>query len=1187
MRMTRVVWRRTLRAAAVAAAVQSTLAATVALFPRIADAAPVTWVGGNADWIEGGSTALWNPADEPDFDDTAIFNTGNSVNLGSNNSVLGLTMSGGIDLNTNNFTLAVDGLAQLSGANTNLVVGGAGSLLLADFITINSGANVELNGGTIQINDESGNGLLDINAGGALVGHGTLTMGDAVGVATTLIVNDGAITARRAPLVLLGPPQVGTLTLAATDVDTRIDLDGAGEAGVVNVNRNQTLNVNIQMSDAFNGTINLFQDATLSVSTAWGLGTAGTINVDNGFVDSPSPLPDIPAGIATITGATFTQSSGTINVVDTDGTLVIPGRFNMTGGTFNNNGHTIFNGIANIETTATFNMGPSGSDLTVGANADVTINQNSFNLDGTAPGTVITVQQGGVLTLALGDYDNDSATNVFDATITLSGGLIDLTTADAEFVMGGVLNMNSVPGGIAGWLGEPVDIGNDAGALDAKVNVTGTGGATAQIGAQIDFNSDADVNVAAGGNLTFLTASTVNFHTVNGANNARFTGAGTIEFNGAVNVVEAVTLDMSGGTVDLDGFDSVGETINVDAPFTINAATLSSFGRANGVGTNLLDVNNSAGTGVLTVNLDNPTSEWTLNAPGVMNLVNDNTAATLLAGSAVNLNGTLNVAGDVRVTSRVDIAGIVNINTAAEPLRLAGGDATNNPNTIAGGTISGAGVLGADDGKVLRGFGTINTGIDFDGSARFQADNGTLTINGAILDAGTVGTADVDGILHVTNAWNTNVTTGVQLNGGRLSGGTITNDATAGISGHGLVTARVINNSQLFASLGDTLIFQTAANDNDWDGTTNAGEIEATQANIELRDAGAAFGFTGMVRATNNHTAFANGFALDFNPGSTLVLATGGTYRANSSTDIGGVVSVGTGGATIEVEINNFLSFESGSATTLNSNLRLVNNNIIIEAGATFSGTGALVIPDGSHMVGENLSSIGVLLDMRGAMRPGNSQGIGRVNLFDFQQSDSSELFIELTGTSLNAFDRLVASGDVVVDGFLSLDIDDISPGVPFVPVLGNTFNIITGNTVTGEFDYADVSGMPAGLAFRIEYLSNAVQLQVVTKPIFSADFDDDGDVDVTDLEIWRGAYDLNQLGDADGDNDSDGADLILWQRQFGSSPGSGASPGSETAVPEPSSLAGLLMACFACARPLGRHRRRAARASNQGGSAL
>ena len=69
------------------------------------------------------------------------------------------------------------------------------------------------------------------------------------------------------------------------------------------------------------------------------------------------------------------------------------------------------------------------------------------------------------------------------------------------------------------------------------------------------------------------------------------------------------------------------------------------------------------------------------------------------------------------------------------------------------------------------------------------------------------------------------MTTGVQLRGGTLSGGTITNDVAAGISGHGMVTARVINNTQLLASIGDTLIFQTAGNDNDWDGSTNTGEI--------------------------------------------------------------------------------------------------------------------------------------------------------------------------------------------------------------------------------------------------------------------------------------------------------------------------------------------------------------------------
>jgi hypothetical protein len=74
----------------------------------------------------------------------------------------------------------------------------------------------------------------------------------------------------------------------------------------------------------------------------------------------------------------------------------------------------------------------------------------------------------------------------------------------------------------------------------------------------------------------------------------------------------------------------------------------------------------------------------------------------------------------------------------------------------------------------------------------------------------------------------------------------------------------------------------------------------------------------------------------------------------------------------------------------------------------------------------------------------------------------------------------------------------------------------------------------------------------VVNEPLFSADFDDDGDVDPTDLAIWDGAYDLNQLGDADGDNDSDGNDFLTWQRQVSSVP---AVPAAAV-VPEPSSTA-------------------------------
>ena len=146
-----------------------------------------------------------------------------------------------------------------------------------------------------------------------------------------------------------------------------------------------------------------------------------------------------PAGTATIAGGGADSIRRTITVVDTDGTLQFDAPFTMNSGAFNNNGHTIFNSDATVAAAATFTMGATGSDLTVGPDAEVTITQNSFNLDGGVAGeTVITVNEGGTLTLDLGDYDNDTATNSFDGVINLnSGGTFDVNVADPRFVMNG------------------------------------------------------------------------------------------------------------------------------------------------------------------------------------------------------------------------------------------------------------------------------------------------------------------------------------------------------------------------------------------------------------------------------------------------------------------------------------------------------------------------------------------------------------------------------------------------------------------------------------------------------------------------------------------------------------------------------------------------------------------------------
>ncbi len=1126
----------------------------------IPDASALSFASSTAELIVSGSLVVNEAAgnfnwDGPGTATTTVEGTGslslivNFVDSADNTYGGTLNLNDGGDLTVNN---AINSWQAAGTVNKN----GAGtSSINGDEFAVTGDLNV--NAGTLDVNADAIFGSTSdvVIAAGSTALMATTQIFNGADVTVNGTLSLGVASILEAPASLTGTGlfrfnSSSTVTANAVVNTTSFDWDGTGAGTTHTINNGVVFTVNSTIWDA--------DDASPGVDDNINLGGNGAQiivnNVASWTMARTLNANTAMAGTATIGGTSPFILEGALAVLNVDGNLDITSVV-----TFGASSTTSIDAGMELDlgTSAGYEggtIGGLGTFLPASANfvtANSTINATTIDFD--AGGWVI--QNNALLTVNVTDYETGIVTNTFDATISLNDGDISVTTGDAEFVMDGVLNMNStIDGQVVTWSGEPLDIGNDAGVLDADLNVTGT--QQSQIGAPVDFNSDADVDVAAGATLAFL--STVNFDTVNAANNAQFTGAGTIAFSAGVNVNEAVTLNMVGGTVDLDGLDNFGDFVNIDAPLAINAATMASFGRTNGGGVaNTLDVNNSVGTGALTVNLDNAADEWTLNAEGVINLVNDNAAAVLLAGSDVNLNGTVNVTGDVQTNARVDIGGTVNLNTAAEPLRLNGGSNLTDFNTIAGGTVNGPGVLNAPSARALHGHGTINANVDFDGSSNLLADDGTLTLNGAILDVNLIGTNDDDAILQVTNAWNTNVAQALTIRGGEVRGGTITNDAAGGILGDGLLSARVINNTMLAAGNDLHLIVETAGDDNDWDGTTNTGMLVANfNRTLEIRDTGAAFGFGGTVSATDGGRVYASGFGLDFNPGSTLSL-TAATFQADESTDLGGTVTIGAGlQSTIQVQNNRFLSFETGSATTLNGNLQLVNNNIIIEAGATFSGGGALVVPDGSHLVADNLANVGVLVDMQGAFRPGNSEGIGRIDLFDYQQADTSELFVEIAGTALNAFDRLVLSGDAVLDGYLNIDIDG-----GFIPALGNTFNIISANTVTGQFNNIDVSGMPDGLTFHVNYLANAVQLQVVNTPLFSADFDEDGDVDATDLTIWKGAYDLNQLGDADGDNDSDGADFLVWQQQLGSHPAVAA----QTAVPEPgTALLSGLVAFFA-----------------------
>jgi hypothetical protein len=401
---------------------QFTVGLLAALAPLVGDragAATLTWIGGNVDWVDAIGTANWSPADEPDPDDAVIFNTANTVNLGSNNSILSLALSTGISLNTNNFDLTIDGLLQLVDAGTDLTIGDKTSVVLADFVTINSAARILIEGGVLGIADETATGLLDINAGGTLSGQGTISLNDGLLAVTTLLVNDGTLAAGA---FSLGMPAAGTLTInAITAASARLDLDGGGN-GVVTVGRNQLLDLNVPLLDAFSGDLNLSHASTIDMSTAWSIDAGSTLDADNGAVAAPFP---IAANTSYLAGAAFTQTGGIITVVDTDGTLQFDAPFTQSGGDLVNNGLIVFNADATIGVGANFTNPTDNSSLTVSSGATVTVNQANFNADGNGTAAnQITINSGSRLSLELGAGADESLTGP----VILNGGTLDVTT---------------------------------------------------------------------------------------------------------------------------------------------------------------------------------------------------------------------------------------------------------------------------------------------------------------------------------------------------------------------------------------------------------------------------------------------------------------------------------------------------------------------------------------------------------------------------------------------------------------------------------------------------------------------------------------------------------------------------------------------------------------------------------------
>ncbi len=447
-------------------------------------------------------------------------------------------------------------------------------------------------------------------------------------------------------------------------------------------------------------------------------------------------------------GAALDMGGGTAQI-DNDLTLHPGGDLRGSGtvevrGSLNNNGT-----ISVTEGTQTL------SNLGTGA----------FDLDGTSENGVLIVS---------GDLEahlvvDGPLTDAFDGTMHVNAG-------SATFTQG----WNLGPGGTL-YLNEGSTVGGSYMVAGGRIEVNGS----ATVSSRVFFQPTADVVISEASRLD-LKGST-RFR------GGSYTGTGTIRQNDWAWV--GGETEMAVARYDMDGI-SEDTTITIDAPFRLDVDTIDIANNRFDGTINIYESGLSGGDfahGRLDVNTD--AGYWIMN--GTMNLNAPSFPGFLyyypmLTGSRVEVNGTINADGRLRIDSTITLGvfGEINTDDAATVVMLAG----VGVNEIRGGRIFGPGVIAAADGTTLAGSGMITAGVDFHGNSRLLAESGVLNVYGEIRDVGTIGTANDSGVLYVLDPWNTAVASNrLGLDGGEVQGGTITNDGFT--RGRGTIVADFVNNT--------------------------------------------------------------------------------------------------------------------------------------------------------------------------------------------------------------------------------------------------------------------------------------------------------------------------------------------------------------------------------------------------------
>ncbi|MGD1017975.1 MAG: autotransporter-associated beta strand repeat-containing protein [Verrucomicrobiia bacterium] len=944
---------------------------------------------------------------------TPAWNNNGTVSIASGGAVTG-----------GNFTNLSSGTVTNLGAINTLLVN-QGSVVLGGSVSNfqqAKGTNVISGRGTVTGTATISGGLFDLNGG--TYSNGLMVLGG-TGVLTSSVANatfngglSNAATVYLSQGVTFNGPVTSMATFTWQGAINNTYVQGAGTnllTGNATITGGVTVNGGVVNLNGYNETTDGLNGNGGTIDNNGGGASTLTIGMNNGG--------------GTYSGV-ITNGTGTIALVKNGtGSETLSGNNGYTGGTTINSGTILAGsstplGTGNVVVNGTFDVGSqsptigglsgSGSINMSGESGNETLIVGGNNAGGTFSGIISDSSSDYQLGLTKVGTGTEvlSGNNVYYGATTVSGGALQLASSTAlgnTAYLGGVTVSNGAALQLSnnitisgGTYGSPALTLNGTGISNggALENVSGnnTYGGAITLGSATRINSDSGLltlsSFGSGGNFaltiggagnTLITAAlpgTVNsltkdgtgVLTLSGANayvGATTISAGTLKLGAnnvipdaptsAGNVTDNGTLDMGGfsdainglsgsGTVDNSGGGTSTLTVGNNNATSVFAGTIQ-----NTSGTLALA---KTGTGVLTLSGTNTYGGATTVSQGVLQLgssggLSSNSAVSVSSGGTLDLNGQAGTARTVTISSGGGLTNGVAGASLNNGLTNAG-TVFVSANTFFNGPVTNTGAMFFQ--------GAISNALINSGSFNLN-NNATLTV--APVNKGTINVAA--STLTVNPDWANPGT--VQLGGGVLTGGNLTNNSGASVAGFGTVSNQLVNAGVVTATNGN-LNLVGAANGS---GTYRAvaGTLASTLTFVNggsissLFDTGATIQVEG---ALTNTSSFVNE--------GTLMVA-GGTYQsaANLTNAIGALIANSGAGSINAAAVVNLGTILATNATFVISNFVAQGGTVTIGAGGTLTLPGASSLTNFGTINLQGAAGNNAILNLDGAVLTNESHG--------------------------------------------------------------------------------------------------------------------------------------------------------------------------------------------------------------------